>query len=217
MPSVLMYFDGACLPRNPGGHAAWGVWIEGLEPDGVGLCGYVGHGNGITNNVAEYTALISGLEYLLRQEVRSCEVRGDSELAIKQMNGEYRVKAPNIIPLWTTATALGRQLARVSFRWVPRKQNSQADLWSRFGLYYSVEDRARDVLANYDIWFEAGAYHMRGLGKDRVWTVSPQKDGRFRCDCPAFQRSSIDVCKHAAAAWLLVGERKKTEKKRCVV
>jgi len=85
-----------------------------------------------TNNVAEYTALIRGLEALAeyldeRTPSASVVVKMDSELAVKQMRGEYKIKHPNLKPLAEQAYSRAQQFSSVSFVHVPREQNKVAD------------------------------------------------------------------------------------------
>jgi ribonuclease HI len=80
-----------------------------------------------TNNVAEWTALVQGLEAALRLGIRRLAVRLDSELVVKQMTGEYRVKHPDLQPLHREASRLWRRFERIEIRHVPRKQNAAAD------------------------------------------------------------------------------------------
>jgi ribonuclease HI len=130
--TVTVWFDGACEPGNPGGHGTYGIVIE--DDDGTTLAtdrGYIGKGDGVTNNVAEYTGLIEALEYVHdRNPDAHVTVHGDSQLAIRQMTGQYRVRSERLRPLWQKAQTLARDLA-VSFEWVPREQNEHADSLSR--------------------------------------------------------------------------------------
>jgi ribonuclease HI len=80
-----------------------------------------------TNNIAEYSALIAGLEKALELAVPEVEVVSDSELLVKQMNGEYRVKNAALRELSTRAAALARQIGTVSYRAVRREHNELAD------------------------------------------------------------------------------------------
>ena len=80
-----------------------------------------------TNNVAEWTGLVTGLEAALDLGVDDLAVRLDSELVVKQISGAYRVKNPGLIPLHAKAKTLLRQFARVDVGHVPRKQNTAAD------------------------------------------------------------------------------------------
>jgi ribonuclease HI len=80
-----------------------------------------------TNNVAEWTALVLGLEAASRRDIRRLAIRLDSELVVKQLRGEYRVKHPDLQPLHRRALALLRKFEHVDLRHVPRKQNVLAD------------------------------------------------------------------------------------------
>ncbi len=80
-----------------------------------------------TNNVAEYTALLRGLEEALAMGWDSVEVYTDSELLAHQINGRYRVLTPHLIPLHRRALRLLRMFANASVRHIPRKHNALAD------------------------------------------------------------------------------------------
>jgi ribonuclease HI len=109
---------------NPG-PAAYGYVLE--TEDGTVLAA---HGETIgtaTNNVAEYCALIAGLEKALELQIDEIEVVSDSELLVKQMRGEYRVKNPALRELWDEASAHAGRLRSVSFTAVRREHNELAD------------------------------------------------------------------------------------------
>ena len=80
-----------------------------------------------TNNVAEYNGLLAALRWAVDHGVRALQVRADSELMVKQMNGVYRVKNPGLQPLYEEARALARQIGRVTFEHVRRELNKDAD------------------------------------------------------------------------------------------
>ncbi len=109
---------------NPG-PAAFAYVLE--AEDGTVLAA---HGEAIgvaTNNVAEYRALVAGLEKAVELGVGELEVVSDSELLVKQMNGEYRVKNTALRELSLDATRLARKLGRVRYRAVRRAENELAD------------------------------------------------------------------------------------------
>ena len=81
----------------------------------------------VTNNVAEYRALLLGLRHARELGVGEVEVVGDSELVAKQVNGQYKVKHAAMRPLYLEAMAALRGFERWSVRTVPRAQNAQAD------------------------------------------------------------------------------------------
>ena len=80
-----------------------------------------------TNNVAEYNGLLAALRWAVEHGVSALHVRSDSELLVKQMRGEYRVKNPGLQPLYEEARALVRQIGRVKFEHVRRELNKEAD------------------------------------------------------------------------------------------
>ena len=120
---ATMFADGGSR-GNPGPAASGAVLVDeaGTVLREVGT--YLGVA---TNNVAEWTALLTGLEAALELGVDDLTVRLDSELVVKQLNGAYRVKHAGLIPLHARAKALLRRFARVDVGHVPRKQNAIAD------------------------------------------------------------------------------------------
>ena len=109
---------------NPG-PAAFAYVLE--ADDGTVLAA---HGETIgvaTNNVAEYSGLIAGLEKALELGVRDVEVVSDSELMVKQMRGEYRVKNEALRELSLRAGRLARELGSVTYTAVRREHNELAD------------------------------------------------------------------------------------------
>jgi probable phosphoglycerate mutase len=80
-----------------------------------------------TNNVAEYSGLVAGLRKALELHVPDLEVVSDSELLVKQMRGEYRVKNEALRSLFLEASTLARSLANVEYRHVKRAHNELAD------------------------------------------------------------------------------------------
>ena len=120
---VRLSTDGGA--RGNPGPAAYGYVLE--TDDGTVLAA---HGEKIgvaTNNVAEYRALIAGLEKALELSVPEVEVFSDSELLVKQMTGEYRVKNEALRELSLQAARLARQIGNVSYRTVRRERNELAD------------------------------------------------------------------------------------------
>ena len=88
------------------------------------------HGEAIgraTNNVAEYSGLVAGMTKAAELGVRELEVVSDSELLVKQMRGEYRVKNETLRGLWEEANELERRFAKVRYTAVRRAHNELAD------------------------------------------------------------------------------------------
>jgi len=115
MMKVKIYSDGACR-GNPGPSALAFVILDNEGRLLKEHCEYVGIG---TNNKAEYRALILALKSAVDfGDEAVCY--SDSMLVVKQMNGEWRVKHPNMIPLWREAVALKESFRKISFVHVPR-------------------------------------------------------------------------------------------------
>ena len=120
---ATLYTDGGA--RGNPGPAAFAYVLE--SDDGTVLAA---HGETIgvaTNNVAEYRGLVAGLAKALELAVPDVEVVSDSELLVKQMRGEYRVKNEALRELSLEAARLARQLDSVDYRHVRRAQNELAD------------------------------------------------------------------------------------------
>ena len=119
----LLYCDGAS--RGNPGPAAIGAVLYG--PDGGEIAAISGAIGETTNNVAEYRALIAGLEAALDSEVRELEVRLDSQLLVRQITGEYRVKAPGLRPWHRKVAELMSRIRSVHIEHIPREENTAAD------------------------------------------------------------------------------------------
>ncbi|MCE5190477.1 MAG: ribonuclease HI family protein [Actinomycetia bacterium] len=131
-----LYTDGGSR-GNPG---PAGIGIVLLRESGDICCSggrYLGE---CTNNIAEYQALIWGLQTALACDVTDLVVRCDSELIVKQMRGEYRVKNAGLQPLHARAKEAARALSSVRYEHVPREQNKRAD-----ALANAAMDARRDV------------------------------------------------------------------------
>jgi len=120
---VRLSTDGGA--RGNPGPAAFAYVLEAA--DGTVLAA---HGEKIgvaTNNVAEYSALVAGLEKAAELQVSEVEVVSDSELLVKQMRGEYRVKNEALRELSLEAARLGRRIGKVTYTAVRREHNELAD------------------------------------------------------------------------------------------
>ena len=118
-----LFTDGGA--RGNPGPAAFGYVLE--AEDGTVLAA---HGEAIgvaTNNVAEYSALVAGLARAVEAGVRELEVRSDSELMVKQMRGEYRVKNRDLQSLFLDASRAARAIGQVTYMHVRREHNELAD------------------------------------------------------------------------------------------
>jgi len=120
---VTIFADGGS--RGNPGPAASGAVLTDEQGD---VLREVGTFLGVTtNNVAEWTGLITGLEAALDLGATDVTVRLDSELVVKQLSGQYRVKHPGLVPLHAKAKTLLRRFERTDVGHVPRKQNAAAD------------------------------------------------------------------------------------------
>ena len=118
-----LFTDGGA--RGNPGPAAYGFVLE--ADDGTVLASH-GEAIGIaTNNVAEYSGLIEALTVAGDEGATEVEIVSDSELLVKQMLGEYKVKHPNLIPLYDKARSLARRFRRFSIRHTLRAGNKAAD------------------------------------------------------------------------------------------
>lgn len=120
--AATMHIDGAA--RGNPGPAAYAVVITRPGQPPIEEAETLGTA---TNNVAEYTALVRGLELAAELGIRSLNVFSDSELLVKQMSGEYRVKNADLQELYQEANRLKRGFERVSISHVRREQNKRAD------------------------------------------------------------------------------------------
>jgi len=109
---------------NPGPGAAAYVLYDAAGNEVEGRGEYLGS---VTNNVAEYRALIAGLRAAQRHDAPGLRVFMDSELVVKQMRGEYRVKHEGLKPLHQEARLEAAKLAGVEYRAVRREDNARAD------------------------------------------------------------------------------------------
>jgi ribonuclease HI len=123
MKLLVAHIDGGA--RGNPGPAGYGVHMADDKGALVAeISRYLGHR---TNNVAEYSALIAALEYAVEHGWDAIKVVSDSELLVKQIRGEYKVKSPDLKELYDRARILIRKLARFSIQHVLREKNRDAD------------------------------------------------------------------------------------------
>jgi ribonuclease HI len=106
--------------------------------------GVTGRGIDATSNMAEYLALIDGLEAIIDMglEDHPIKIMGDARVVICQMTGDSRVNAERLIPVYRRARKLARKIQLITWEWIPRKENKVADLLTRHAM--------REVRANPD-------------------------------------------------------------------
>lgn len=133
---MIINIDGGA--RGNPGVAGFGVYVQ--DEDGgpaAELFGFLGIQ---TNNVAEYAALIVALRHAVRHQAASVIIRSDSQLLVRQMTGEYRVKNPGLIPMNDAARRLAARLPRVAYEHVPRERNRDADRLANVAMDTRAED-----------------------------------------------------------------------------
>jgi ribonuclease HI len=126
--TIQVYFDGLCQPCNPGGTACFAFIVKNEQGNTIyNEYGLAAHNS--TNNVAEYTAIIKALEWLITNNYQneSIVIKGDSQLVIQQIKRNFKVKAHNIIPLYLDAISLISKFKHIQFELIPREQNKEAD------------------------------------------------------------------------------------------
>lgn len=123
MDLVRLYTDGACS-GNPGPAGIGYVIVTPAGDELAAVGAAIGHA---TNNIAEYTALLRGLQHCATLGVDKVEVVSDSELMVRQLLGRYKVKNPALGELFNQVRALAGQFGKVTYRHVLRGENQRAD------------------------------------------------------------------------------------------
>jgi ribonuclease HI len=172
-PALTIHIDGAA--RGNPGPAAYALVVAG--EDGSVIDEKAGSLGRATNNVAEYTALLHALERAAELGAGRVAIRSDSELLVKQMNGEYRVKNEDLRALYDDARQLLRGFDSVTFTHVPRGQNSHADR-----------------LCNEELDGKRVPGRAKPAGKKRSPALSPERT-------QAVREKALDCLRAAAAAW----------------
>lgn len=116
------WIDGGA--RGNPGPAGWGVRLIRDDGEEIHLRGFLGSA---TNNVAEYSALLEALATAVDEGATELTLFSDSQLLVRQMSGEYRVKHPNLIPLFLKARKLAAKIPKIRIEHVRREQNKEAD------------------------------------------------------------------------------------------
>ena len=127
---IVAYIDGGA--RGNPGPAGYGVSMQ--SPDGQVLEQLHGALGIATNNVAEYNGLLAALQWAIDHDTDRVHIPADSELLVKQMRGEYKVKNAGLQALYVRARLLAAQLADVKFEHVRREFNKEADRLSNPGM-----------------------------------------------------------------------------------
>ena len=145
--SGRLYFDGGSR-GNPGKSGCGAVMYSDATNEEIwSLSFYMGANS--TNNQAEYTALIHGLEQALARGVQNIKCFGDSKLVVMQVMGRWKVKNPALKALHARATALKQRFRRFAIKYIPREENSVAD-----GLANQAMDKA-DLRSPFQVFVPA--------------------------------------------------------------
>ena len=136
MNELILFIDGASK-GNPG-HAGIGIRIEGEGKLLTEHCEYIGQA---TNNVAEYRALIKGLELAAQFGANRVTVFSDSELVVRQMNGHYKVKSSALWSLYQTAQMQSKTFDKFQIKHLRREENKKADQLANRGIKEGKTDR----------------------------------------------------------------------------
>lgn len=129
--TIVVYCDGGS--RGNPGPAGIGVVISGIRNQELGIKEYSKFLGQATNNEAEYQAVIFGLKKIKhliggeKAEKAKIEIKMDSELAVKQLNGKYKIKEKTLIPFFIEIWNLKIDFGEVKFIHIPREQNKRAD------------------------------------------------------------------------------------------
>lgn len=132
---IKLYFDGSCLPKNPGGTAGFGAIIYKDDLRYANIQGIVDAPEGLetTNNLAEYAGFTEGLLFCINQGLQNeaIEVHGDSMLVIEQMFGTWKIKKGVYVDWARRAKELLKEFTAIKGTWIPREQNEEADKLSK--------------------------------------------------------------------------------------
>ncbi|MFA5535626.1 MAG: ribonuclease HI family protein [Bacillota bacterium] len=130
MEKVTIYTDGACR-GNPGPAGAGALILDGKGQPIAEISEFLGNA---TNNIAEYTALIKALEKTLALGIHKAEIFTDSQLLVKQVLGEYKVKNEGLKSLYQRVKELEQQFEQFAISHVPREKNKLADKLANKGI-----------------------------------------------------------------------------------
>ena len=206
---VVMYADGGS--RGNPGPAGYGAVV--LAPDGTVLAERAASLGRVTNNVAEYSGLIAGLEAARELGASRVDVRMDSKLVVEQMSGRWQVKHPDMKPLARKASGLVRDFEKVTFEWVPRAQNTHADRLANEAMDAAKEGRtwvrsvggdgASDGQAVLDLKAPVGTVGAVGTvhGVDTVDTAPTAQDPAAALPFPRTGAPTFLLVRHGETTW----------------
>jgi formyltetrahydrofolate-dependent phosphoribosylglycinamide formyltransferase len=187
---IIAYTDGGSR-GNPGPAAAAVVLTH---PEGTILLAKGFFLGPSTNNVAEYTAVVKALEAAVEMKASEIELVSDSELLVRQLNGQYAVRSENLIPLHARAKRLLAQFHRSKVRHVTREHNTQADKLVNQALdsRSDVTSRLPDPAPSNQRLLRLGVL-ISGTGRTLLNLVECIRKGRLRATIPQVISSRADV------------------------
>jgi uncharacterized repeat protein (TIGR04076 family) len=205
-PALLKLFVDGGSRGNPGPAGGGAVVLDETNEVLIGRGFFFGPA---TNNVAEYRALIRGLELVEQFHPQRVEIFADSELIVRQITGEYRVKSPDLLPLFEQAQTALLRLDDWQIRHVPRGQNHQADRLANLAMNHKGDVDDAEIAAGAAAGAEQTNESSDAPGPAVEVTVSLGCDPRA---CPAtmmvgerFRFSGVTpagFCLHGATAVL---------------
>ncbi len=128
---IEAWFDGVCEPKNPGGHAAFGILLKVDGKTIVERGEYVDYGPAMSNNVAEFAGFIAVMKEVAKLQGPAL-IRSDSKLVIYTLTGKYKVKQGLYVPYFLNARQLFEpERERVGLEWIGREKNEECDRLSK--------------------------------------------------------------------------------------
>jgi probable phosphoglycerate mutase len=198
-PAVhIANIDGAS--RGNPGPASYAVVLR--DPSGKIILELAKNIGRETNNVAEYYALLAALDYAASHDIHGLRVRSDSELLVRQMQGRYKVKSPDLKPLHERAAKLARQIQYFVIEHVRRELNSDADALANVALDQASERRAPQLqtsAAKETLAAESRKPSTRKLGRPSIKIRARFQNGVLvptePLDLPEGSEVTLNVCK----------------------
>lgn len=204
---IKVYCDGLCNP-NPNGIATYG-WVAYESGEKINeFFSVIASGLGATNNVAEYSALIAAMGWLLAQGYcdRKIVIHMDSQLVVKQIAGQYAVSSPKIQGLYEQAKGLARVFSNLSLKRIPREENVEADALSNLA-YKGVASRKLSLSEKADLLVDTvkrtDEYTFRVASQSKANKVYYVDLRIPSCTCPDFciNKRKQGLCKHMLAVY----------------
>jgi len=208
MSKLLMRVDGSCYP-NPG-NMAIGIVIYRDGELIKKISETIGYG---TNNIAEYKALIRGLEEIKEMKAERIDIYCDSQLVVKQLNGIYKVKDKTIIELFKQVESLVHKFTgKVSFIWEKRDHNRIADQLARKSILLEERKKREKAAEKLEVIKGEGYFLVSSSQQGKYYRVDPEKP---ECDCEDFTKRAFQrkmECKHIIAVKKFIEKEEKGRK-----